>query len=183
MHYKVGEQTLWMSASQMSSQPNRCSHPLPLMFSVRYEKIKFLVIALKNAVEVYAWAPKPYHKFMAFKVGNVPMSSVYSRTVGVSAINTTIKHVLCFCHQQLKLLIVHAAQFLESNWHLIGSHQLLYVNSSKTRLQGHTVVLVPQTIGHLYGQMDNYNQSESRQCSGPAQFTSPPLGQFGAWCL
>uniref|UniRef100_H2LYN0 non-specific serine/threonine protein kinase n=1 Tax=Oryzias latipes TaxID=8090 RepID=H2LYN0_ORYLA len=34
---------------------------------VRYEKIKFLVVALKNAVEVYAWAPKPYHKFMAFK--------------------------------------------------------------------------------------------------------------------
>ncbi|KAM8847778.1 mitogen-activated protein kinase kinase kinase kinase 4 isoform 1-T1 [Synchiropus picturatus] len=34
---------------------------------VRYEKIKFVVIALKNAVEVYAWAPKPYHKFMAFK--------------------------------------------------------------------------------------------------------------------
>uniref|UniRef100_A0A8C5G3D7 non-specific serine/threonine protein kinase n=1 Tax=Gouania willdenowi TaxID=441366 RepID=A0A8C5G3D7_GOUWI len=34
---------------------------------VRYEKIKFLVIALKNAVEVFAWAPKPYHKFMAFK--------------------------------------------------------------------------------------------------------------------
>ncbi|XP_054647520.1 misshapen-like kinase 1 isoform X4 [Dunckerocampus dactyliophorus] len=34
---------------------------------VRYEKIKFLVIALKNGVEVYAWAPKPYHKFMAFK--------------------------------------------------------------------------------------------------------------------
>lgn len=39
-----------------------------LPVSVRYEKIKFLVIALKNAVEVYAWAPKPYHKFMAFKV-------------------------------------------------------------------------------------------------------------------
>ncbi|XP_061128552.1 misshapen-like kinase 1 isoform X2 [Syngnathus typhle] len=34
---------------------------------VRYEKIKFLIIALKTAVEVYAWAPKPYHKFMAFK--------------------------------------------------------------------------------------------------------------------
>lgn len=27
-----------------------------------------MVIALKNAVEIYAWAPKPYHKFMAFKV-------------------------------------------------------------------------------------------------------------------
>ncbi|KAM9007305.1 TRAF2 and NCK-interacting protein kinase isoform 6-T6 [Guaruba guarouba] len=34
---------------------------------VKYERIKFLVIALKNAVEIYAWAPKPYHKFMAFK--------------------------------------------------------------------------------------------------------------------
>lgn len=35
---------------------------------VKYERIKFLVIALKSSVEVYAWAPKPYHKFMAFKV-------------------------------------------------------------------------------------------------------------------
>lgn len=40
-----------------------CSPP-----AVKYERIKFLVIALKNAVEIYAWAPKPYHKFMAFKV-------------------------------------------------------------------------------------------------------------------
>ncbi|EPY78440.1 TRAF2 and NCK interacting kinase isoform 9-like protein [Camelus ferus] len=40
--------------------------------SVKYERIKFLVIALKNAVEIYAWAPKPYHKFMAFKIqGNI----------------------------------------------------------------------------------------------------------------
>ncbi|XP_057190917.1 TRAF2 and NCK interacting kinase a isoform X6 [Triplophysa rosa] len=34
---------------------------------VKYERIKFLVIALKCSVEIYAWAPKPYHKFMAFK--------------------------------------------------------------------------------------------------------------------
>ncbi|XP_061551887.1 TRAF2 and NCK interacting kinase a isoform X3 [Phycodurus eques] len=34
---------------------------------VKYERIKFLVIALKTSVEIYAWAPKPYHKFMAFK--------------------------------------------------------------------------------------------------------------------
>lgn len=37
---------------------------------VKYERIKFLVLALKNSVEVYAWAPKPYHKFMAFKVND-----------------------------------------------------------------------------------------------------------------
>uniref|UniRef100_A0A915JRU4 non-specific serine/threonine protein kinase n=1 Tax=Romanomermis culicivorax TaxID=13658 RepID=A0A915JRU4_ROMCU len=34
---------------------------------VRYEKIKFLVVGLENSIEIYAWAPKPYHKFMAFK--------------------------------------------------------------------------------------------------------------------
>ncbi|XP_008561914.1 PREDICTED: mitogen-activated protein kinase kinase kinase kinase 4-like, partial [Galeopterus variegatus] len=36
-------------------------------FWVKYERIKFLVIALKSSVEVYAWAPKPCHKFMAFQ--------------------------------------------------------------------------------------------------------------------
>ncbi|UXI20641.1 pre-mRNA-splicing factor ISY1 [Sarcoptes scabiei] len=34
---------------------------------VKYDRIKFLVIALKDSIEIYAWAPKPYHKFMAFK--------------------------------------------------------------------------------------------------------------------
>ena len=38
------------------------------LFSVKYERIKFLVIALQDSIEIYAWAPKPYHKFMAFKV-------------------------------------------------------------------------------------------------------------------
>ncbi|XP_050045231.1 serine/threonine-protein kinase mig-15 isoform X6 [Dermacentor andersoni] len=35
--------------------------------NVKYERIKFLVIALRDSIEIYAWAPKPYHKFMAFK--------------------------------------------------------------------------------------------------------------------
>ena len=39
-----------------------------LFFAVKYERIKFLVVALKDGIEIYAWAPKPYHKFMAFKV-------------------------------------------------------------------------------------------------------------------
>lgn len=41
---------------------------LAVCFSVKYERIKFLVIGLKDSIEIYAWAPKPYHKFMAFKV-------------------------------------------------------------------------------------------------------------------
>lgn len=40
-----------------------CHFPL----AVKYERIKFLVIALRDSIEIYAWAPKPYHKFMAFK--------------------------------------------------------------------------------------------------------------------
>ena len=50
-------------------------NPRLCLSAVRYEKIKFLVIALKSAVEVYAWAPKPYHKFMAFKVSLSPPAS------------------------------------------------------------------------------------------------------------
>jgi len=37
-------------------------------FAVKYERIKFLVIALPDSIDIYAWAPKPYHKFMVFKV-------------------------------------------------------------------------------------------------------------------
>ena len=41
---------------------------LLLLYSVQQEKMKFLVIATKTGVEVYAWAQRPYSKFMAFKV-------------------------------------------------------------------------------------------------------------------
>lgn len=51
-----------------TAQEGKSLHPSSFLPSVKYERIKFLVIALKNSVEVYAWAPKPYHKFMAFKV-------------------------------------------------------------------------------------------------------------------
>lgn len=47
---------------------------------MKYERIKFLVIALKNSVEVYAWAPKPYHKFMAFKVTQASTSTSVPRS-------------------------------------------------------------------------------------------------------
>ena len=51
-----------------AAQAGKRLHPPLFLLLVKYERIKFLVIALKNSVEVYAWAPKPYHKFMAFKV-------------------------------------------------------------------------------------------------------------------
>lgn len=40
---------------------------------VKHERIKFLAIALKDSIEVYAWAPKPYSKFMSYKtLTNLP---------------------------------------------------------------------------------------------------------------
>lgn len=37
-----------------------------------YEHMRFLVVAHKNKVSVYLWAPKPYHRFMVFKDFDVP---------------------------------------------------------------------------------------------------------------
>lgn len=99
MHYKVGKKTRsfvlqghkngntspWEIASKLGKTgPYKvnnvkvkmlfcCSYFVLLHPAVKYERIKFLVIALKNSVEIYAWAPKPYHKFMAFKVRCVRM--------------------------------------------------------------------------------------------------------------
>ena len=58
------------------SHPHSSSLCSPLS-SVQHERMKFLVIGTKSGVEVYAWAQKPYSKFMAFKVsycveGTVP---------------------------------------------------------------------------------------------------------------
>ncbi|ESO12472.1 hypothetical protein HELRODRAFT_187888 [Helobdella robusta] len=40
---------------------------------VHYERIWFLVMGLKDRIEIYAWAPKPYCKFMLFKMfTNIP---------------------------------------------------------------------------------------------------------------
>ena len=42
---------------------------------VQHERMKFLCIGTQTGVEVYAWAQKPYSKFMAFKVGKWSLDS------------------------------------------------------------------------------------------------------------
>jgi len=61
---------------------------------VKYERIKFLVVALKDGIEIYAWAPKPYHKFMAFKV--------------------TVEHFEPFLRYQINLFDIAIIYFLAS---------------------------------------------------------------------
>lgn len=70
---------------------------------VKHERIKFLVIALKDSIEIYAWAPKPYLKFMAFKSftdlihkpllvdmtieGQIEFNVIYGSTEGFHAVD------------------------------------------------------------------------------------------------
>jgi len=56
-HFKIGKLLF------LSKKKNQY-----LSLLVKYERIKFLIVALYDSIEVYAWAPKPYHKFMTFKV-------------------------------------------------------------------------------------------------------------------
>lgn len=90
VHYKVGTKSHLLSGPYLDKylkdhlKNNTRVHLWCLCVSgllcpppaVKYERIKFLVIALKSSVEIYAWAPKPYHKFMAFKVWRVPLSAL-----------------------------------------------------------------------------------------------------------
>lgn len=77
---------------------------------VKYERIKFLVIALKDSIEIYAWAPKPYHKFMAFKVH----PSIYP----------TIKNTY-FSSHQTNILICLFSNFLIAEFWRIGPSTLI----------------------------------------------------------
>ena len=63
------------------------------LFSVKYEKIKFLVIALLDSIEIYAWAPKPYHKFMAFKVSSHNVPQFLSTSIWVCISSLLFFHV------------------------------------------------------------------------------------------
>lgn len=47
-----------------------------LCIAVNFHRIKFLAIATEDKIEVYAWAPKPYHKFMAFKVSRIYLGNL-----------------------------------------------------------------------------------------------------------
>nr|XP_006823435.1 PREDICTED: traf2 and NCK-interacting protein kinase-like isoform X2 [Saccoglossus kowalevskii] len=108
---------------------------------VRYERIKFLVIALKDRIEIYAWAPKPYHKFMAFKsfsdlthkplivdltieVGS-RLKVVYGSSAGFHAIDLDSGLVLDLytpTHQLYKSIVPHCIVILPNTQ---GLHLLL----------------------------------------------------------
>uniref|UniRef100_A0A8C7GBD4 non-specific serine/threonine protein kinase n=1 Tax=Oncorhynchus kisutch TaxID=8019 RepID=A0A8C7GBD4_ONCKI len=109
---------------------------------VKYERIKFLVLALKNSVEVYAWAPKPYHKFMAFKsFGDLVHKPLL--------VDLTVEE-----GQRLKVIYgssngFHAVDVDSGAVYdiYLPTHVRDHLLSIQTNIQSHAIIILPNTDG------------------------------------
>ncbi|KAM8952893.1 nik-related protein kinase [Pelodytes ibericus] len=102
---------------------------------VKYERIKFLVIALKSSVEVYAWAPKPYHKFMAFK----SFSSLHQKPLFV---DLTVEN-----GQRLKVIFGSAVGFHAIDVDSGRVYDLYLPTHIQGNIHPHAIIILPNTNG------------------------------------
>ncbi|XP_012712692.2 traf2 and NCK-interacting protein kinase isoform X6 [Fundulus heteroclitus] len=102
---------------------------------VKYERIKFLVLALKNAVEVYAWAPKPYHKFMAFKsFGDLVHKPLL--------VDLTVEE-----GQRLKVIYGSCSGFHAVDVDSGAVYDIYLPTHIQTNIQCHAIIILPNTDG------------------------------------
>ncbi|XP_038242076.1 misshapen-like kinase 1 isoform X18 [Dermochelys coriacea] len=102
---------------------------------VKYERIKFLVIALKNSVEVYAWAPKPYHKFMAFKsFADLPHRPLL--------VELTVEE-----GQRLKVIYGSCAGFHAIDVDSGNNYDIYIPVHIQTHITPHAIIFLPNTEG------------------------------------
>uniref|UniRef100_A0A672QBJ0 non-specific serine/threonine protein kinase n=1 Tax=Sinocyclocheilus grahami TaxID=75366 RepID=A0A672QBJ0_SINGR len=102
---------------------------------VKYERIKFLVIALKNFVEVYAWAPKPYHKFMAFKsFGDLVHKPLL--------VDLTVEE-----GQRLKVIYGSCSGFHAVDVDSGAVYDIYLPTHIQTNIQTHAIIILPNTEG------------------------------------
>ncbi|XP_044856449.1 misshapen-like kinase 1 isoform X15 [Mauremys mutica] len=102
---------------------------------VKYERIKFLVIALKNSVEVYAWAPKPYHKFMAFKsFADLPHRPLL--------VELTVEE-----GQRLKVIYGSCAGFHAIDVDSGNNYDIYIPVHIQTQVTPHAIIFLPHTEG------------------------------------
>ncbi|XP_048476018.1 misshapen-like kinase 1 [Rhincodon typus] len=102
---------------------------------VKYERIKFLVIALKNSVEVYAWAPKPYHKFMAFKsFSDLPHKP--------TLVDLTVEE-----GQRLKVIYGSITGFHAVDVDSGNTYDIYIPVHIQTHVVPHAIVILPNTAG------------------------------------
>ncbi|XP_040179757.1 nik-related protein kinase [Rana temporaria] len=117
----------WVSVGDLES----CVH----YKVVKYERIKFLVIALKNSVEVYAWAPKPYHKFMAFK----SFSSLHQKPLFV---DLTVEN-----GQRLKVIYGSSVGFHAVDVDSGTVYDLYLPTHIQGNIHPHAIIILPNTNG------------------------------------
>ncbi|XP_075847998.1 misshapen-like kinase 1 isoform X13 [Microtus pennsylvanicus] len=102
---------------------------------VKYERIKFLVIALKSSVEVYAWAPKPYHKFMAFKsFADLPHRPLL--------VDLTVEE-----GQRLKVIYGSSAGFHAVDVDSGNSYDIYIPVHIQSQITPHAIIFLPNTDG------------------------------------
>ncbi|XP_034740482.1 mitogen-activated protein kinase kinase kinase kinase 4 isoform X15 [Etheostoma cragini] len=102
---------------------------------VKYERIKFLVLALKNSVEVYAWAPKPYHKFMAFKsFGDLVHKPLL--------VDLTVEE-----GQRLKVIYGSSSGFHAVDVDSGAVYDIYLPTHIQTNIQSHAIIILPNTDG------------------------------------
>ncbi|XP_078795256.1 mitogen-activated protein kinase kinase kinase kinase 4 isoform X3 [Oryzias latipes] len=102
---------------------------------VKYERIKFLVLALKNSVEVYAWAPKPYHKFMAFKsFGDLVHKPLL--------VDLTVEE-----GQRLKVIYGSYSGFHAVDVDSGAVYDIYLPTHIQTSIQSHAIIILPNTDG------------------------------------
>ncbi|XP_077947032.1 mitogen-activated protein kinase kinase kinase kinase 4 isoform X2 [Gasterosteus aculeatus] len=102
---------------------------------VKYERIKFLVLALKHSVEVYAWAPKPYHKFMAFKsFGDLVHKPLL--------VDLTVEE-----GQRLKVIYGSASGFHAVDVDSGAVYDIYLPTHIQTHIQSHAIIILPNTDG------------------------------------
>ncbi|XP_064413652.1 mitogen-activated protein kinase kinase kinase kinase 4 isoform X3 [Latimeria chalumnae] len=102
---------------------------------VKYERIKFLVIALKNSVEVYAWAPKPYHKFMAFK----SFGELIHRPL---LVDLTVEE-----GQRLKVIYGSSSGFHAVDVDSGTVYDIYLPTHIQCSIQSHAIIILPNTDG------------------------------------
>ncbi|XP_050395697.1 misshapen-like kinase 1 isoform X4 [Patella vulgata] len=135
---------------------------------VKYERIKFLVIALQESIEIYAWAPKPYHKFMAFK--SFPELAYKPLIVDLTVEEGQRLKVIYGSNKGFHAIDLDSSQvfdlYIPSHYHgtydnvstTRGGALSFYVNEHQTQgtIMPHTVVILPNTNGlHLLLCYDN----------------------------
>jgi len=102
---------------------------------VKYERIKFLVIALRDSIEIYAWAPKPYHKFMAFK----SFSELQHKPV---LVDLTVEE-----GTRLKVLYGSTSGFHAVDLDSASVYDIYLPKHAQGPVTPHTIVTLPNTNG------------------------------------